>query len=181
MITPAQEKYLGTLSDEEIVRIKLFDPRAREEGFKICEEVGKILSRSSLHYIGSSRLGIAGENDIDISIVSSGSFDDELESLKRLYGEPTSFKPQRNWAEWKFKRNGFPVELYLNGTLSPLLAEQIKTHEVLLQSPALAKEYEQLKLGAEGMKRREYMRKKYEFFNKIYGAAPTQAKQDSLT
>ena len=68
-----------------------------------------------------------------------------------------------------FTRDNFDVELYLTDRNSPTLKEQIKTFEILRDNPKLQKEYEQIKLASNGLSFREYMRRKYEFFNKILG------------
>ncbi|MGD0328521.1 MAG: GrpB family protein [Minisyncoccia bacterium] len=170
MITPGQEKYLATLPNGRIAHVKPFDPLARETGLALVAEIKKALPEVAIYYIGSSVLGIAGENDIDISIISAGLFGTELSALESLYDKPTSYKPDKKRAEWKFERNNFPVELYFKGEMTPLFAEQLKTHEILKRSPVLAKEYEQIKLAAGGLNWKDYMRRKYEFFNRISGA-----------
>ncbi len=57
--------------------------------------------------------------------------------------------------------------MYLTDPTTPSMQEQIKTFEILKNDPKLLKEYEQIKLSADGQSFREYMRRKYEFFNKI--------------
>lgn len=81
MVTPGQEKYLARISEEELVSIQKFNPLAREVGNNIVDEIKRVLPDATVHYIGSSVLGIAGENDIDIAIVGSGQFENERESL----------------------------------------------------------------------------------------------------
>ena len=100
MITSGQEKYLATLPDGRIVHVAPFDPLARETGTALVAEIQTALPEVAIHYIGSTVLGIAGENDIDVSIVSAGSFENELSALDALYGKPTNYKPEKQWAEW---------------------------------------------------------------------------------
>ncbi|MEK7161686.1 MAG: hypothetical protein AAB729_03285 [Patescibacteria group bacterium] len=69
--------------------------------------------------------------------------------------------------KWEFQRSGFDVELYLTDRNSPALQEQIKTYELLRDNRSLLIEYEQIKLACNCLLFQEYMRKKYEFFNKI--------------
>lgn len=51
------------------------------------------------------------------------------------------------------------------------MKEQIELFHIFKEKPDLLKEYEQIKLASNGIAFREYMRRKYEFFNKVLGGA----------
>lgn len=83
-----------------------------------------------------------------------------------MFGEA---KAKGTSIKWEFVRHGFDVELYLTDENSPKLQEQIRVFEILSQSKELRDEYERTKLPLGPIDFKEYMRKKYEFFNKILG------------
>ena len=174
MLTPGQEKYLSTFSDAESVEIRPFNPLAREIGNTLIKQIQNVLPATEIYYIGSSVFGIAGENDVDISMVSSGIFEEEVEKLSSLLGEPSRLKEDKKRAEWKFVKNDIPVEVYLNDTITPLLADQIKTHELLQNSPALLREYENLKIAFNNKPRKAYMQAKMDFFNRVLANSSTR-------
>jgi GrpB-like predicted nucleotidyltransferase (UPF0157 family) len=71
--------------------------------------------------------------------------------------------------KWEFVRNGFPVELHLNEAMTPNFQEQLDTQKILEKDEALRSEYERLKLQCDGLPWKQYLIKKYEFWNKILG------------
>ncbi len=171
MFTANQEKYLKNLSPEKanrIIHIYPFNPELKKIAHQLIAEIQRNLPEAKIFSLGSGALEISGMNDIDISVVSSGSFDDDKKTLSSFYGLPTDSHGRR-YALWEFERNNYPVELSLNNDMARPLQEQIDTCEILKQNPDLLKEYEQIKLDSEGVPFREYMRRKYEFFNKVLG------------
>ncbi len=165
MIKESQERYLTTLPDGKTITVKPFDPKAQEVGRKIVDELKKILPDLSIHFGGAAALGIAGQNDIDINILSTPEEYDKYESIvEKLFGKP---KRKGTSIKWEFIKNGFEVELYLTDKNSPDLQEQIKVFNILSGNKELRDEYEQTKLPYGLVDFKEYMIKKYEFFNKI--------------
>lgn len=55
---------------------------------------------------------------------------------------------------------------------SPSMKDQVRMFEILKNNSKLLKEYEQIKFASDGLSFREYMRRKYEFFNKVLGSKP---------
>lgn len=166
MLTENEEKYLKTIPEDKIANIKPFDPRVRETGNKIVQIIKNKIPELEVLFMGASVLGIAGQNDIDLNVLSSPSeYKNYLSILIKLFGEPT--KSNSNLIKWEFIRDGFEVELYLTDKNSPDLNRQIKTFNILKNNLTLAKEYENIKLESNGLSFREYMRRKFEFFNKI--------------
>jgi GrpB-like predicted nucleotidyltransferase (UPF0157 family) len=169
MLTQNQENYLKKLSSEkanEIVRIYPYDDKLGEISDELMTDIKKTIPKSQLFFLGSAALKITGMNDIDISIVSSNSFDADRNKLIELYGIPKDSLNTR-YALWEFKKNGFSVELSLNDNLAPPLQEQIDVCEVLRHNKNLLVEYEQIKLAMNGKTYREYQEAKYEFFNRV--------------
>lgn len=167
MILEEQEKYLSTLPDERMTIVSPFDPKARETGLEIVEELRRVLPDLRIVFGGAAALGIAGQNDIDINILSTPiEYDRYAPIIEQLYGTPAKRGTSIKWA---FPRNGFDVELYLTDKDSPMLQEQLRVFELLSNSPQLRAEYEQVKMPLGPIDFKEYMRKKYAFYNRILG------------
>lgn len=165
MLTPNQEKYLNKIPESVTVEVKPFDPKTHDVANEIIGQVKNVAPGLQVLFMGASALGIAGQNDIDIYICSPREdFDKYLPSLKELFGEN---RPSISIIKWELQRGGFDVELYLTDPDTPSMQEQIQVFEILRRNPDLLKEYESIKKSSDGASFREYMRRKYEFFNKI--------------
>lgn len=165
MIKESQEKYLSTLPDGKIIVVKPFNPRTQEVAKGIIDELKIALPDLVIHFGGAAALGIAGQNDIDINILSTpNEYDKYSPAIEKVFGEP---KRRGTSIKWEFIKDGFEIELYLTDKNSPNLQEQIRVFEILSKSKELRDEYEQTKLPYGPIDFKEYMRKKYEFFNKI--------------
>lgn len=172
MITESEEKYLASLPDGKKVEIKPFDPHALKVANEIVVQIKEPLPNSNLHFGGSVALGIAGQNDIDISIqYDLEQYDQYFSILEKLFGFPSRIgtSPKNKSVKWEFKREGFDIEIYMALRGSPALQNQIKVFGLLSQNKALRDEYEQIKLPYGVIDFKEYTRRKYEFFNKILG------------
>lgn len=142
MLTPNQERYLLTIPEDKVISVKLFDPKVQDTANEIIYNIKEILPEAEILFLGASALGIAGQNDIDMTILANGKFEEFSKVLKQLFGEPK--KPNPALIKWEFIQNGFEVELYLNDKMSPNLQEQIDTFNILKNSPELRNEYEKI-------------------------------------
>ncbi len=164
MIQESEEKYLATLSDKTIIVVS-FDPRVQEVAKEIIDELKLVLPDLTIHFGGAAALGIAGQNDIDINILSTPEeYGKYSPIIEKIFGEP---KRRGTSIKWEFIKDGFEVELYLTDKNSPNLQRQIKVFNILLENKELRDQYEQTKLPYGPIDFKEYMRKKFEFFNKI--------------
>lgn len=170
MLTPNQEGYLKTVPEDKIAHVVAFDPAVRTTGDEIVSELQELLPQAKVYYIGSSKLGIAGENDIDITVLAEDNFANYLETLEQHYGKPNVKKVEdKKYVKWEFERNGFSVELHLSDFMDANFQEHVDTQEILENDESLRLEYEQIKLGCDGLSWREYLKRKYEFWNRILG------------
>jgi len=118
--------------------------------------------------MGAAALGIAGQNDIDLHVLSKPEvYANYIPTLEKIFGKPS--QRSSKLVKWSLIRNDFDIELYLTDMDSPELKEQVKTFELLKNDSGLKAEYEKLKKESDGIPFVQYMRKKYEFFNKILG------------
>ena len=169
MLTQNQEGYLKTVPEDRIAKIVPFDPATQTTAQEIISEIKEVLPDAEIFYIGSSKLGIAGENDIDMTVMSNGHFGQYTEVLEGIYGKPHHKNLNTKYIKWEFERNGFPVELHLGDVITSNLQEQLDSQKILEENEDLRKEYEQIKLACNGLSWKEYLVKKYEFWNRILG------------
>ncbi len=166
MILESQEKYLASRPDK-IITTRPFDPKARETGQAIVDELKIKLPGLKIYFWGAAALGIAGQNDIDIDIFSRpDEYNLYRPIIESIFGQPVRVSSS---VRWEFKRNGFDVELFLTDKDSPFVLEQLKVFEILSANKELRDEYERLKMPFGEHDFKPYMRKKYEFFNRILG------------
>lgn len=162
MLTKDEKDYLKKIPASKKASIKPFDQQAKKVGDSVVSKIKKALPKVKVLFMGSTALGIAGQNDIDIYVLSEPKdFDKYLPNLKKLFGAPKHI--HKTFIEWKFDKSGYPVELYL--TEPP--EKQIKVFEILKSNKKLLKRYENLKLKFNGKSFRDYQRAKYEFYNQI--------------
>lgn len=162
MITQKEQKFLQSIPESKKVSVKPFDPRAKEIGELIVSRIKKLFPNLKILFMGATALEIAGQNDIDIYLLSKPrEFNKYLPTLKNAFGEPTTI--HNTFIEWGFMEEGYSVELYL--TKPP--QRQVKVFKILKTDSQLLKDYEDLKLSLNGKSYREYQKAKYEFYNKI--------------
>jgi len=168
MLTVNQKKYLATLPLDKVAKVKPFDKKAKITAEKIIAEIKAKIPELIVLFMGSTALEIAGQNDIDLHILSRPEeFSDYVPTLEKIFGKSNKTSP--TLVKWELVRNGFDVELYLTDKNSAGLKEQEKTFELLQKNPDLKKEYEYIKTASNNLPFVEYMTKKYEFFNRILG------------
>ena len=167
MIFDHQQRYLDSLPDtDRKANISPFDVRANEIARNLINEIKNILPESEIFYQGSTYLEIAGENDVDLTIINSD-FESAQNLLTNLFGDPDSTNFESKYAHWDFKRESFEVDMGLQTEMTPMLEEQLKTQRILESDEELKKEYEQMKRESDGLPWKEYLIRKYEFWNRI--------------
>ncbi|MFZ1074833.1 MAG: hypothetical protein WAN50_00445 [Minisyncoccia bacterium] len=167
MLTEGNLKYLQTISDVDIVHVAPFDPGTQKTAASIMSQVRQAIPTAKIFYFGSSALGIAGENDIDLGVIDAGEYGSCGRMLQGIFGEPIKVDEKQNTIRWEFVRSGFTIELFLSDVLAGRILEHINTHERLVTDENLRNAYEKLKQAADGLSKREYMKRKLEFFNTL--------------
>lgn len=168
MLTRNEIKYLNTIPKDKKVRILPYDLKVKETVGVLISEIKKILPNLEVKSLGTSTLGIAGKNDIDLYIFSPiKDFPKYLPKLKKLYSEPVDLND--NSIKWEFTKDGYEVELYLTDPKSASTKRQIDVFSILSKDKKLLREYEKIKLSCNGKSAQEYQKKKYEFYNRILG------------
>ncbi|TSC87289.1 MAG: Uncharacterized protein G01um101416_503 [Microgenomates group bacterium Gr01-1014_16] len=170
MLNQNQEKYLSTIPADKKVVIKPYDPKLKEIAETIIRSVHSIDPDLEVLFMGAAELGISGQGDLDLYILSKPSeFGKYISGLKDVFGEPV--KEKDTYVAWELIRNEIPVELYLTDPGDEIyntsMKEQIDIFNILKSNPGLLKEYEDLKIRLNGQLFREYQRQKYEFYNRV--------------
>lgn len=166
MLTEEQERYIQTIPEDKKVKIYPYSPKLKDIANEFIQKIRSIDPNLEIMFMGASGLGILGQGDIDLYILSPASeFKKYLPGLIEQFGEPRS-KHETSVA-WQFERENHEVELYLTDPSSSAMKEQVKVFEILKNNPEILKAYEQLKQDSDGISFREYQRRKYEFYNKL--------------
>ena len=166
MLTENQQKYLAGLPKDEAERVMELHPYNPEIALiaeSVAKQIKDLLPMARVEFMGASALGISGQNDIDIYILTPEAQHAEyLPKIASLFGQQIKHK-------WHWTQDGYEVSVYLADPESPSQKEQIDMHNALKSSPQLLKEYEQLKWNMNGKTYKEYQQAKYEFYNKVLG------------
>ena len=68
MLTLNQEKYFLTIPESKFAKIQLFDPKVKETADSIINQIKVVLTDLGVRFGGAAALGVAEQNDIDISL-----------------------------------------------------------------------------------------------------------------
>lgn len=168
MLTPDQEKYLSKFSDYEMITVVPWEPRGLDIAQAVIDEIKSVTLDLEIIFIGSLPLRIAGQRDVDLSVLSPAKdFPIHQAKLEKKFGRPDVSNPTS--IGWHFMRDDYGVSVYLTDPVTSQVREQIDVFNLLKNHQNLLKEYEQIKLNSADKPYKEYQRRKYEFFNRILG------------
>jgi len=89
MLTKDQKNYLKTISESAVAVIKPWDSKAAEVANKLLVQIKAAVPDLEVLFTGALVLGIAGQNDIDFSVLDSpADFNKHLPALIKILGEP---------------------------------------------------------------------------------------------
>lgn len=165
MLTSDEQLYLEKIPLNKVAHIRDYDPNVATTVSTLRTLIKDSQVTNELLWIGASALGIAGQNDIDLHILSTREEWDKLSAkVDAIFGERV---PGISIYKWAFLMDGFDVELYLSDPTDKSMIKQIKVFNILKHDTALRKEYERIKKQYNGKPFKEYMRAKYEFYHRI--------------
>jgi hypothetical protein len=159
--------YLYTFNepDQGKIIVKPFSKKDLEFAKKLIQTIQKQVIGLSLVLVGSLALGIAGEGDIDMVGASSDwRIRQYISRISKILGPPD--KVRADFIEWKTQVEGRKIELVIAQEKNPIVAGPIFSYGEIQKSPVLIKEYEKMKLAANGVTPREYRLRKMQFFLK---------------
>lgn len=164
--SPRDYLYSYVISNDKIVKMYPYDPRANKIAETITKSIKKSAPGADVLFIGSSKLKIPGRRDIDLLIkVPKNEFDDYLPAFTKLFNTPS--KTRRSFVEWNFKMLDYRIEISMIDPKSRLFKRQEKLHNTLNRNKRVLKEYEELKQNLNGTTQRVYIRKRLKFFNEV--------------
>ena len=165
MLTENQQIYIEKIPADKAVRIVPYDPKISDVVSNIKNEVKTAGIDLEVNFMGASALGISGRGDIDLYIFCpEKDYQIYFPKLEEIFGPKVH---GISIIKWQLEKVGHEIEIYLTDPTTPSMQEQIKVFEVLKNDSVLLKKYEKMKLAYDGQSFKEYMRIKYEFFNKI--------------
>jgi len=165
LLTSDQKKYLKKIPISEKVVFFAYDPKTPEIVREIIFKIKNAIPGAKVYFMSASALGISGQGDIDISVLTSTkNYPKYLRKLKNLYGEPI---PETSVIEWKFTKNKHEISIYLDDPEKTSIQKQIKVFNLLKKNKPLLEEYQRIKAKASNLSLREYQKAKYEFYNRI--------------
>ena len=171
MLTDTEENYLNKLPEEvanKPVKVYPWDKKGLEVAQSIINDIKSTLPDLEVVFIGSMALQIAGQKDIDLSILCpTKDFPENQKKLEKLFGSPDRIG--HTSIPWHFIKDGYEVGVYLTDPKTSQIQEQINVFNLLKNDKNFLKMYEDLKLAADGLPYREYQIKKYDFYHKILG------------
>ena len=158
--------YSYTLSSNKKVRIQPYDPRTAKIAAALVQKIRGIYPALPVHFIGSSRLKIAGMRDIDLLAESTReNLKRYVLGLERILGAPN--KRRAKFIEWKFNVQGYYVEFTLYDRSVSAFRQHLRNYETLSRNYRLRLAYEKIKKSADGLSIRAYEQRKVKFLRGI--------------
>lgn len=175
MLTKADIKWLKHLSNSKKVKIVPYNPKVKKVFEKQKKEILDILETNiEVLHLGATGMSISGQGEIDLVIpVSLGRFDEVMEKIKKVYGEPRSFYPN-NRARFHHRQDSIDIEIVVINQDSKGWKRNIAFENYLKKHPEALEAYRTLKESNDGIGTRDYYRKKIEFINDILEKALSQ-------
>ena len=166
MITPEQEAWINTLSDK-IISISPYDPQSQILFERIQKKIHSLLGEDvTVEQGGSTIFGIAGQNEVDVSIVvPKEKFPEYISKLEAMFGSVQSNYPDR--ARFEVKEDGKKIDLKIIDVNHPNYIQGKAFEDYLKEHPEDVESFRILKEECNGLTVKEYHRKKTEFINEI--------------
>lgn len=166
MLSQDELNYLAAIKQDKTVSIQDFDPEVTAVANEIITKIKAAGITSDVWNVGSSGLEIAGQNDIDLNVLSAPDrYKADLEVLEKLFGAPRQKKTLP--MKWEFTQDGFEVELHLADATTETFKDHLKVFTALKNDAELRQRYESMKKSYNGKSLKEYMKQKFEFFHAI--------------
>jgi len=165
--SPKDYLYSFSYPTNKRIVLKSFDPQILNVVEKLHQEIETAIPELKVHFLGSASLGIDGVGDIDLTITThEKKLTQFTHQLNQLFHVRPS-KQRLQYIEWKFKRDGYPIEISFTHDTSPLYKRQTTVFSLLKNNPAILAEYKRLKESLNHSSIRNYHQQRMDFFNRI--------------
>ena len=168
MITKEQQIWLDHLSNVSKIKIVSHDPTC-EEKFQFIKQViqNHLGHKQSVEHCGASRLGISGQDEIDVYVpVSANTFDETVCAIIHLFGDPKSNYPLKR-ARFVTKVDDKHIDVFVINSEDDGWKDLVIFQSYVLSHPNALEDYRLLKEKSAGLSTREYYRRKIELINEI--------------
>jgi GrpB-like predicted nucleotidyltransferase (UPF0157 family) len=164
--TPKKYLFSYTYPSNKFVSLQPYSPVAHTVSQEVIAQISQIHPPLPVHYVGSSALKILGNKDIDLLIACPPErFSHYLPLFTKLFG-PCS-KHRSRFAEWRYNRRGYRIELLLIDPTHPDFNRQIRVLQLLQSRPDWLDQYAALKNHLNGKSLRVYDQARIYFFNQL--------------
>ncbi len=120
-----------------------------------------------IEHHGATSLDISGQDEVDVYLpTATDGFDELVESLHPLFGEPRSLYPMRR-ARFVTEEGGKHIDIFPINEESDDWKSMVKFETILKENPEKLEEYRKLKENGNGLTVQEYYRRKLEFINSM--------------
>lgn len=172
MLTPAQEKWIANLSDQDTVTILPYDPSALQKFEAVRQKLLEILGPDArIEHRGATSFGISGQDEIDVYVpVSAVQFNAMFPLLEAEFGSPRSHYAGDR-ARFVTIADGKHVDIFLIIETSQSWINGDRFDAYLRSHPEALEKYRQLKEAGHGLSVREYYRRKTGFINQVLALA----------
>ena len=147
-----------------------YDPVSNIKARELMRKIMKLCPNLEIHLIGSIGLKIEGRGDIDLyAVTPSAILSETFSKITSVFGKPV--KTGKTFSEWKFKYEGYPVELHVANPKDKDYYGQILLFNLLKNNREYLNEYRNLKIELNNRSMREYVSRRMVLFNKVLLAA----------
>ncbi len=166
MLTVKQKKWIAHLPNNDTIGIKPYDPSSPEKFEKVKKRIQSVLGgKTRVEHCGATRLGISGQDEIDIYLpVLPDKFDPLLVLLQKIFGEPKSLYPLER-ARFATFEDGKHIDVFLINEECDGWKNGVKFETYLKTHPRTLETYRQLKEAGDGLSTRAYYKRKITFIN----------------
>ena len=143
MLTLDEKTFLSKIPADKKVKFIPYDNKTLKIANKFIFKIKNVLPDADVRFLGASALGISGQGDIDIYVLTSpDKYSRYLSKLKHIFGEPLT---GTSLIEWRLKVNRHEVSIYLDDPNKLSMQKQIRVFSLLKNNKKLLKEYEKIK------------------------------------
>lgn len=168
MLTESQKRYLETIPESSVAKVHPWDSEIAKFARNLIAQLHAAAPDLEVFWSGALALGISGQNDIDLSLLSnSEDLEKYMSQLVPILGEPQ--KKNKRSVLWRTSKESHRIDAYLAERNSGDIEAHKKMFELLQGNRDLLSEYQSIKEVANGLPFREYQARKYEFYNRILG------------
>ncbi|MDA3840353.1 MAG: GrpB family protein [Patescibacteria group bacterium] len=174
MLSEKQKKWIDHLPDDDEINIFPFDKESQKYFQEVKEKIQSSLNNDiKVEQRGSTSLGAAGQNEIDIYVpLPPNDFYEKtlIPEFIKIFGPPKSIHQTR--IRFQIIENEKKLDIFLIDKESDEWMNGVRFEEYLKKHEEALREYEKLKYACNGYSTRKYYEKKVEFINKILDLVP---------